>query len=67
MSKTSKSIFFIISILAGIGLALFFSQLPFLKELPTTIQVFLAGTTSTTVEGIPGLSLALIITFAIGI
>ena len=55
------------SILVGIGLALFFSQLPFLKELPTTIQIFLAGTTSTAVEGIPGALPALVIAFAIGI
>jgi len=67
MSVKSKVTILVISIIIGVGLALFFSQLPFLKELPTTIQVFLAGTTSTAVEGIPGAFLALAIAFAIGI
>lgn len=66
-NNKTKSIIFIVSILAGIGLALVFSQLPFLKELPTTIQIFLAGATSTAVVGIPGAFLALAIAFAIGI
>ena len=67
MSTKAKFIILTTSILAGIGLALIFSQLPFLKELPTTIQIFLAGTTSTAVEGIPGALPALVIAFAIGI
>jgi len=67
MSTKFKFTILVISILAGIGLALIFSQLPFLKELPTTIQIFLAGTTSTAVIGIPGAFLALAIAFAIGI
>lgn len=67
MSTKFKFTIFVISILAGVGLALVFSQLPFLKELPTTIQIFLAGTTSTAVVGIPGVYLALAIAFTIGI
>jgi len=70
MSESNRQTYItvlVISILVGVGLALFFSQLPFLKELPVTIQVFLAGTTSTAVEGIPGAFLALAIAFAIGI
>ena len=54
MSTKYKFTILVISILTGVGLALVFSQLPFLKELPTTIQIFLAGTTSTAVVGIPG-------------
>ena len=67
MNTKAKFKIFIISILVGFGLSLLFSQLPILKELPIKIQTFLAGTTSTAIEVIPGAPLALIIAFAIGI
>ncbi len=67
MTQKPKTVALIISILAGTGLALIFSQVASFKELPTQIQVLLAGTTSTAVEGVPGAYLALAAAFAVGL
>jgi len=67
MSRNTKYILFLVSILAGLSLALIFSEVASLKELPIKIQVFLAGTTSTELSDIPGTSLAILVAFAIGL
>ncbi len=67
MNRNTNYFLFVAAILTGIGLALIFSEIAALKELPARIQIFLGGTTSTELSDPPGTLLTMLIAFAIGL
>ncbi len=67
MNRNTNYFLFVAAIVTGIGLALIFSEIAALKELPARIQIFLGGTTSTELSDPPGTLLTMLIAFAIGL
>ncbi len=55
------------AVLGGLGLAFFFAKSELPKKLTEYVQTALAGQVSTSVLGVPGFELALLLSFAVGL